>query len=175
MKILHATDLHAVSNDIDDNAEMKSIQINVIFLILHKIADNDSNDSNIVDDPAADTRNLKVCSSIHDTTTVHANIPPAPINVDIENDNIISSSDVNLAYHTYLNEIENWRDQDNNTKSRGKYLTNCPDVESIHLKPKFTTLPLLKNGNTLRGCRTDFFTDRNDIFLDRDFFIGLIE
>jgi len=151
MKVLHATDLHAVSNDIDDNAE-NEIDPNKcnISNITQDIADNDSNDSNIVDDPAADTRNLKVCSSIHDTTTVHANIPPAPINVDMENDNIISSSDVNFSCHTYLNEIENWRGQNNNTKSRGKYLTNRPDVESIHLKPKFTTtLPLLKNGNTL--------------------------
>lgn len=150
MKILHATDLHAVSNDIDAdiNAE-NEIYTNKcnISNITRDIADNDSN---IVDDPAADTRNLNSCSSIHDTTIVHhANISPTPTNVDMENDNIITSSDINLTCHAYLNEMENWKGQ-NNTKSRGKYLTNCPDVESIHLKPKFTTtLPLLKNGNTL--------------------------
>jgi len=52
--------------------------------------------------------------------------------------------------HTYLNEKENWRGKNKSPKNRSKYLTICPDVESIHAKPKFTrTIPLLKNGSIL--------------------------
>jgi len=46
--------------------------------------------------------------------------------------------------------MENWKGKNNSPKKRGRYLTVCPDIENIHLKPKFTTsVPLLKNGSTL--------------------------
>lgn len=99
MKILYAADLHATSNDINDNTE--NTGSNNISNIICDIANN-SNDSNIIDDPMINTRNFLD----HDTTTVHANIPPALTNSDTENDNIIEdSADVNLTSH--LNEIEN--------------------------------------------------------------------
>jgi len=139
IKTIYATDLHA--NDIDNNVEyIDPIKCN-ISNITQDIA-NDRNYSDIVDvdDLATDTRN-----SIHNTT-MHDNIFPA----NTENDNLEIITDVNLTCHTYLNEIENWKGKNNNPKRRGKYLINCPDVESVHLKPKFTTsLPLLKNGSTL--------------------------
>ena len=55
-----------------------------------------------------------------------------------------------LTSHTHLNEKENWKGRNKSPKNRGKYLTICLDVESIHVKPKFIrTIPLLKNDNIL--------------------------
>lgn len=51
---------------------------------------------------------------------------------------------------TFLNEIETWRDQKDKDSKRGKYLRICPDVDSIHNKPRVTSkIPLLQNGNIL--------------------------
>lgn len=57
----------------------------------------------------------------------------------------------NSPQTTVLNEVEMWKGKKDNIPTRGKYLTICPDINSIHNKPRVTfKIPLLQNGNILR-------------------------
>lgn len=56
-----------------------------------------------------------------------------------------------LSQTAFLNEVETWKGQKDKALKRGKYLRVCPDIESIHKKPRLTSkIPLLQNGNVLR-------------------------
>lgn len=150
MKILHANDSHEISNDMNDNNETVDInKRNISCIKLETV--RDPNESDVLDSSETDTQKLKINSSIDSTEILLDNTSPMLIDITEEKPNVIvNANNVSFTDHGYLNETENWKGKNNNVKSRGKYLTNCPDIESIHSKPKFiTTLPLLKNGLTL--------------------------
>lgn len=52
---------------------------------------------------------------------------------------------------TVLNEVETWKSHKDKNLKRGKYVTVCPDIISIHKKPQASSkISLLSNGNNLR-------------------------
>lgn len=52
---------------------------------------------------------------------------------------------------SFLNEVEMWKSHKERNLIRGKYVTVCPDVTSIHNRPRVSSkIPLLQNGNILR-------------------------
>nr|XP_012144554.1 PREDICTED: uncharacterized protein LOC105662955 [Megachile rotundata] len=74
------------------------------------------------------------------------------INIDKNNKENIdfthSDNTCESDYSNILNEIENWKGKvKESIKQRGKYLTICPDIKDIHVKPKLNrNLLILKNG-----------------------------
>lgn len=82
--------------------------------------------------------------------------------IKIETNNDKSQLDISNVSHDaainnvdFLNEMESWRGM-NKIKKRGKYLVACPDIETLHKRPKCTnTTPLLINGNTLPPVKID--------------------
>lgn len=92
-----------------------------------------NNDTSIND---SGSKNFK--ATTNETDIKYADISTAPIVINSDLESNIEDTRANSSA-TYLNKMENWKGKNNSPKKRGKYLTVCPDVENIHLKPKFTT------------------------------------
>lgn len=146
VKILQANNLHVVFNnskDSDDDIDLKS---NVRSITSNTTINNSDSSINDSIDTSTDFKIISNKNEIKYDTDISAPID----NNTIDSDNNIEDTNANSISFTYLNKVENWKGKNNSPKNRGKYLTVCPDVENIHLKPKFTTtVPLLKNGCTL--------------------------
>lgn len=102
-----------------------------------------------INDPIDGSRDFKIITN--ENKIKYADISTAPIDINvIDSDSNIEDTSANLISSIYLNKVENWKGKNNSPKNRRNYLTVCPNIENIHLKPKFTTtIPLLKNGSTL--------------------------
>jgi len=54
---------------------------------------------------------------------------------------------------SFIDKIKNWRDKNKNPKNHSKYVTIYPNVKSIHVKLKCTTILFLKMLNFKYGTR----------------------
>lgn len=133
------------SDDSDDDIDLNKSNVRFFSITPNTTNNNDSS----INDPIDDSRDFKITTDENKIKYADISIAPNDINAT-DSDSNIEDTNANSISSTYLNKVENWRGKNNSPKNREKYLTVCPDVKNIHLKPKFTTtVPLLKNGRTL--------------------------